>query len=78
MSSSTPSGDSVVLQASLKIESKILHEGFKAMMEEPEFIKVISNMGLGIDYRSTEDYYALTDDTAARLAPVLESLLAIK
>lgn len=57
---------------------KILHEGFKAMMEEPEFIKVISNMGLGIDYRSTEDYYKLTDDTAARLAPVLQSLLAIK
>ncbi len=56
----------------------ILHKGFKAMMEEPEFIKVISNMGLGIDYRSTEDYYKLTDDTAARLAPVLESLLAIK
>ncbi len=57
---------------------KILHEGFKAMMEEPEFIKVISNMGLGIDYRSTDDYYALTDDTAARLAPVLESLLEIQ
>ena len=56
----------------------ILHEGFKKMMEEPEFVKVISNMGLGIDYRNTADYYKLTDETAKTLAPVLESLLAIK
>jgi len=57
---------------------KILHDGFKAMMEEPEFITLINNMGLGIDYRGTEDYYKLTDATAAALAPVLESLLKIK
>jgi len=54
---------------------KILLEGFKAMMEEPDFVKVISNMGLGIDYRNTEDYIKLTDETAAALAPVLKSLL---
>ncbi|PKL07486.1 MAG: ABC transporter substrate-binding protein [Spirochaetae bacterium HGW-Spirochaetae-7] len=57
---------------------KILHDGFKAMMEEPEFISLISKMGLGIDYRNTADYYKLTDATAAALAPVLESLLKIK
>ncbi len=57
---------------------KILHDGFKAMMEEPEFIELISKMGLGIDYRSTADYYKLTDATAAALAPVLQSLLKIK
>jgi tripartite-type tricarboxylate transporter receptor subunit TctC len=57
---------------------QILHDGFKAMMEEPAFITLINNMGLGIDYRGTEDYYKLTDDTAAALAPVLESLLKIK
>lgn len=56
----------------------ILHEGFKKMMEEPDFVKVISNMGLGIDYRNTADYYKLTEETAKTLAPVLESLLAIK
>lgn len=56
----------------------ILHEGFKKMMEEPEFVNVISNMGLGIDYRNTEDYYKLTEDTARTLAPVLESLLEIR
>jgi hypothetical protein len=48
------------------------------MMEEPDFVKVISNMGLGIDYRNTADYYKLTEETAKTLAPVLESLLAIK
>lgn len=57
---------------------KILHDGFKKMMEEPEFISVLTNMGLGIDYRNTEDYYKLTDETAEALAPVLESLLEIK
>ncbi len=56
----------------------ILHEGFKKMMEEPEFVSVISNMGLGIDYRNTEDYYKLTEDTARTLEPVLESLLEIR
>lgn len=57
---------------------KILHDGFKAMMEEPEFVSLISKMGLGIDYRGTSDYYKLTDATAQALAPVLESLLKIK
>ncbi len=56
----------------------ILHEGFKKMMEEPEFIQIISNMGLGIDYRNTADYYKLTDDTAKTLEPVLKSLLQVK
>ena len=56
----------------------ILAEGFKKMLEEPDFVTVIENMGLGIDYRNTADYYKLTDDTAQRLAPVLESLLAVK
>jgi len=57
---------------------KILHDGFKAMMEEPEFIKILENMGLGIDYRNTADYYKLTEETAKTLEPVLKSLLAIK
>jgi len=56
----------------------ILHEGFKKMMEEPEFVQIISNMGLGIDYRNTADYYKLTDDTAKTLEPVLKSLLQVK
>lgn len=56
----------------------ILQEGFKKMMEEPDFVKIISNMGLGIDYRNTEDYYKLTDATAKRLEPVLKSLLTVK
>ncbi|MDC7245300.1 MAG: tripartite tricarboxylate transporter substrate binding protein [Sphaerochaetaceae bacterium] len=56
----------------------ILHEGFKKMLEEPDFVQVIENMGLGIDYRNTEDYNKLTENTAKTLAPVLESLLAVK
>lgn len=53
---------------------EILRKGFKAMMEEPDFINVVTNMGLGIDYRNTEDYFALTEETAKALAPVLSSI----
>lgn len=53
---------------------KILHDGFKKMMEEPEFISTLQKMGLGIDYRSTADYKKLADDTAAALEPVLTEL----
>lgn len=52
----------------------ILHDAFKKMMEEPEFIETLNKMGLGIDYRSTADYKKLADDTAAALEPVLTEL----
>jgi len=53
---------------------KILHDAFKKMMEEPEFVQTLTKMGLGIDYRSTADYKKLADDTAATLAPILTEL----
>ncbi|HOV38220.1 MAG TPA: tripartite tricarboxylate transporter substrate binding protein [Spirochaetales bacterium] len=53
---------------------KILHDGFKKMMEDPEFITTLDKMGLGIDYRNTEDYKKLALETADTLAPVIESL----
>ena len=53
----------------------IIQKGFKAMMEEPDFVKLISNMGLGIDYRNTKDYFALTEETAKAISPVLKYLL---
>jgi len=53
---------------------KILHDAFKKMMEEPDFVQTLTKMGLGIDYRSTADYKKLADDTAAALAPILTEL----
>ncbi|WHH58028.1 tripartite tricarboxylate transporter substrate binding protein [Petroclostridium sp. X23] len=53
---------------------KILHDGFKKMMEDPAFTDVMKKMGLGIDYRNTENYIKLTDDTAQALEPVLKDL----
>jgi tripartite-type tricarboxylate transporter receptor subunit TctC len=53
---------------------KILHNGFKKMMEDPAFTSVMKKMGLGIDYRNTKDYIKLTNDTAKALAPVLKNL----
>ncbi|GAB6276032.1 MAG: tripartite tricarboxylate transporter substrate binding protein [Rectinema sp.] len=53
---------------------KILHDAFKKMMEEQEFVQTLTKMGLGIDYRSTADYKKLADDTAATLAPILTEL----
>jgi tripartite-type tricarboxylate transporter receptor subunit TctC len=53
---------------------KILHDGFKKMMEDPEFSNTLNKMGLGIDYRSTADYKKLALDTADALAPVIEAL----
>jgi tripartite-type tricarboxylate transporter receptor subunit TctC len=53
---------------------KILHDGFKKMMEDPAFTDVMEKMGLGIDYRNTEDYIKLTEDTAKSLEPVLKEL----
>jgi tripartite-type tricarboxylate transporter receptor subunit TctC len=54
---------------------KILHDGFKAMMEEPVFIQLLSNMGLGIDYRNPQDYFKQTEETVKTLAPVLKFAL---
>lgn len=53
---------------------KILHDAFKKMMEEPDFVQTLAKMGFGIDYRSTADYKKLADDTAATLAPILTEL----
>ena len=53
---------------------KILHDGFKKMMEDTEFVNTLNKMGLGIDYRNTEDYKKLAIETANTLAPVIESL----
>jgi len=39
---------------------KILHDGFKKMMEDPSFIETMNKMGLGIDYRGPEDYKKLS------------------
>jgi tripartite-type tricarboxylate transporter receptor subunit TctC len=57
---------------------KILHDGFKKMMEDQEFTSALNKMGLGIDYRSTADYKKLATDTADALAPVLEVLGLIR
>ncbi len=54
--------------------TKILHDGFKKMMEEADFVSTLQKMGLGIDYRSTADYKVLADGTAATLEPVLTEL----
>jgi tripartite-type tricarboxylate transporter receptor subunit TctC len=53
---------------------KILHDGFKKMMDDPAFTGVMNKMGLGIDYRNTKDYIKLTNDTAKSLTPVLKDL----
>jgi tripartite-type tricarboxylate transporter receptor subunit TctC len=52
----------------------ILHDAFKKMMEEPEFISTLENMGLGIDYRSTADYEILATETAQALEPTVRAL----
>ena len=51
---------------------KILHDGFKAMMEEQVFKGIMGNMGLGIDYRNPQDYEKLTNDTTKLLAPLVK------
>ncbi len=38
---------------------KILHDAFKAAMEDPEFIKLAAQSGLLLDYRNTEDFRKL-------------------
>lgn len=38
---------------------KILHDGFKAAMADPEFIKLAAQSGLLLDYRDTEDFRKL-------------------
>lgn len=53
---------------------KILHDGFKKMMEDPSFVEIMNKMGLGIDYRGPEDYKKLAEDTANELEPVLKDL----
>ena len=53
---------------------RVLHDGFKRMMEEPEFISTLQNMGLGIDYRNTADYERLATETAQALDPVVRAL----
>jgi len=53
---------------------EILHEAFKKMMEEAEFVTTLENMGLGIDYRSTADYEALAIETAEALEPTVRAL----
>lgn len=52
----------------------ILHDAFKKMMEEPEFVATLENMGLGIDYRSTADYEILATETAQALEPTVRAL----
>jgi len=38
---------------------KILHDGFKAAMADPEFIRLAAQSGLLLDYRNTEDFRKL-------------------
>ena len=52
----------------------ILHDAFKKMTSDPDFISVMDNLGLGIDYRNTAAYVKLTEDTAHDLSTVLKSL----
>lgn len=52
----------------------ILHDAFKKMMEEPEFVATLENMGLGIDYRSTAEYETLATETAQALEPTVRAL----
>jgi len=50
---------------------QILHDAFKAMMQEEVFVGIMSNMGLGTDYRNSQEYQKLTDDTARILSPLV-------
>lgn len=53
---------------------QILHEGFRAMMQEPVFITTMETMGIGIDYRNLQEYEALTITETTR---ILSSLVRL-
>lgn len=52
----------------------VLADAFEKMTRDPDFISVMDNLGLGIDYRNTADYMKLTEDTARDLGSVLKYL----
>jgi tripartite-type tricarboxylate transporter receptor subunit TctC len=54
---------------------KILHDGFKAMMDEPGFSNLLGNLGVGIDYRNPQDYFKQTEDAVKTLAPLIKIAL---
>ncbi|MFA5851696.1 MAG: tripartite tricarboxylate transporter substrate binding protein [Spirochaetales bacterium] len=58
---------------------KILHDAFKAAMEDPEFIKLAAQSGLLLDYRNTEDFRKLIQkEDAYYLKVVKENKLGSK
>lgn len=56
----------------------ILHQGFKQVMEEEEFLQFMKNMGLGIDYRGPSDFGKMLVEQEKLFAPLLEKYGLLK
>ena len=56
----------------------ILHQGFKQVMGEEEFLQFMKNTGLGLDYRNPSDFGKMLTEQEKLFAPLLEKYGLLK